>query len=321
MPRIFSLSSYLRARFGTRVQKIPLDAGFTCPNRDGTLSRNGCIFCNPRGSGSGLLEEGLDIGEQWFRWRNRLGRRYGASLFIAYLQSFSNTHGPPSRLAAVLDELRGLPDLVGTAVGTRPDCLDSEKLSLLAKMPGSERWLEMGLQSAHDETLARINRGHDSDVFARWTRFAAAAGLHVCAHVIIGLPGEDREHALATMDFINGLPVRGVKFHNLYVCHDTRLAEMHGHGEYETWSRDRYIETLVHCLARLRSDIVVQRLTGDAAPGELVAPRWAGDKRALRMAIDKYLEDNDIWQGKETDAAHGPPAWFKPTAQPPWSKP
>ena len=300
MNRYRSLSTYFRERFGGRVQKIPLDAGFTCPNRDGTLSRLGCVFCNPKGSGSGLGAQGLSLAAQWDYWRERFSRKYKTARFLAYLQSFSNTHGPAENLARVLDQLAPLPGLAGLAVGTRPDCLDSEKLALLSAFPSEEIWLELGLQSSHDPTLARINRGHAAEAFTHMVTLAANAGLKICAHVIAGLPGETPAHFLRTIDFLNALPISGIKLHNLYVCRDTPLADDWKQGNYRPLEREEYLHSwLIPALKHLRPDIVIQRLTGDPAPGELLAPPWCSDKSALLSALHTALEAGDVRQGTE----------------------
>lgn len=319
--RLHLLATYLRLRFGARVQKVPLDAGFSCPNRDGTLSRGGCVFCNPRGSGSGLGEDGLTLEEQWTVWTGRYARTRNAGLFIAYLQSFSNTYGPIDKLRRVLGVLPTLPGIVGTAVGTRPDCVDNERLDLVAALPLPEVWLELGLQSAHDATLARINRGHDAAASERAVRDATARGLRVCAHLMAGLPGESGDDFLATVDWVNRLPVHGVKFHGLYVCEHTTLARQWREGAYVPMTREAYADLIARALPRLRPEIVIQRLTGDPAGNELLAPDWAGDKRATTARIHELLAQRDTWQGKEIEgnavdglgaspALAAPPAWF-----------
>jgi len=327
----YSLSAYLRQQCGRRVQKIPLDAGFSCPNRDGSLSRKGCLFCNARGSGSGLRDQGLDLAGQWHAWRSHYRRRLKNASFIAYLQSFSNTHGPVSKLREVLEQIRHLPDLAGLAVGTRPDCLDHEKLSVLAEFgttaaqkdiagPGAENfqlWLELGLQSANDTVLQRINRGHDFACFQTACEQAAAQGLRVCVHLIAGLPGENRQSFLHSVAAVNALPVHGVKFHNLYVCQGSPLASIWRRGGYRPLELQQYLDWLAAALCLLRSDIVVHRLTGDPAPGELLAPAWAADKRALLQALRVGMAQAGLWQGCRQDAAMGPPAWFSPHAASP----
>lgn len=311
--RLHQLATYLRLRFGARVQKVPLDAGFSCPNRDGTLSRGGCVFCNPRGSGSGLGEEGLTLEEQWTVWTGRYARTRNAGLFIAYLQSFSNTYGPLDKLRRVLGVLPTLSGIVGAAVGTRPDCVDNERLDMVAALPLPEVWLELGLQSAHDATLARINRGHDAATSERAVRAAAARGLRVCAHLMAGLPGESAEDFLATVDWVNRLPVHGVKFHGVYVCKHTALARQWREGAYVPTTREEYADLMARALPRLRPEIVIQRLTGDPAGDELLAPDWAGDKRATTARIHALLAERDTWQGRDV-AEHAPNGPNKPGA-------
>ncbi len=319
----YALSTYLRQRFGRRVQKIPLDAGCSCPNRDGTLSRRGCLFCNAKGSGTGLLEKGLNLAAQWNHWRGVYNRGPTAASFIAYLQSYSNTHGPVSRLRETLGQITALPDLVGLAVGTRPDCLDREKLALLASLPRDpfvEIWLELGLQSADNQVLERINRGHDLETFVRACHAAADHGLFVCAHLIAGLPGEDKSGFLRGIRTLNQLPVQGVKFHSLYVCAGSPLADIWRKGEYAPLTLERYLDWIADGIALLRPDMVVQRLTGDPAPDELLAPPWAAVKRSVRAGILAELRSRNLWQGKALTPEAPVPSWFDPEAPPAFAK-
>lgn len=295
--RYLSLSNDLRHRFGGRVQKIPLDAGFTCPNRDGTLSHTGCVFCNPGGSGTGNFSRGVGLEEQWDILTARLGRKYKTSLFLAYLQSYSNTYCSVDRLRQVLEEIRPLGGRVGLCLGTRPDCLDDEKLALLAGAGLGELWLDLGLQSCNDATLRRINRGHDASCFERTCRAAAKRGIKVCAHVIAGLPGEGGEDLLRTVEYLNALPVAGIKFHNVYVCKGAALAGMWKKGDFEPPGMQDYVHWLCRALANLRPDIVVHRLASDPAPGELLAPEWAGNKEQVLGLLYDLLEIRDIRQG------------------------
>ena len=320
MRRTYSLSAFNRQKHGERVQKIPLDAGFSCPNRDGSLSRSGCVFCNPRGSGSGQLERGMSLADQWRFWRDHHRERNNLSLFVAYLQSYSNTHGPIERLEATLDALRPLPDLAGLSLGTRPDCLDEAKLELLAaqreRLGVDDVSLELGLQSASDGTLAHINRGHDVAAFRNATLSAHHRGLSVVAHVVAGLPHpadrEGRDELLASVELLNGLPVSGVKFHNLYVCRGADLERMYADGAYVPLTQPEYLDWLSEALMRLRPNIVVHRLNANPAKGELVAPAWAGNMRGLHNAVRDHLDANDVWQGKRNGAEDGPPPWFSP---------
>ena len=212
------LNSYLKGRFGERVQKITLDAGLTCPNRDGRVGAGGCLYCNARGSGTGAWGRGQSIPAQMEAGIARLSRRYGAARFIAYFQSFSNTYAPLARLRELYEAALASPQVVGLSIGTRPDCLGDDVLDLLAGYARDRLvWLELGLQSAHDATLARLNRGHDAACFSEAAARAAARGLAVVAHVILGLPGEGPREMAATARYLARLPVHGVKIHLLYV--------------------------------------------------------------------------------------------------------
>lgn len=283
------LAEHWRERFGCRVQKAPLDAGFTCPNRDGSISSRGCVFCNERGSGTGLGARGLSLSGQWDAIVPNLKRKYKTSAFVAYLQSFSNTYGPVERLVRVVGEVRRLPGIRGLCIGTRPDCIDDAKLGVLAGAGFDELWLEMGLQSANDDTLKRINRGHDSACFARACRMAEERGVAVCAHLIAGLPGEGPEDFLRSVDFIASLPVQGVKFHNLYVCRGTALAAMWECGELPLPSREEYAAWVSEALDRLAPGTVVHRLVSDPGPDELLAPAWSADKQPTLSLIESRL--------------------------------
>jgi len=320
MLRYYSLSSHTRQHYGKRVQKIPLDGGFSCPNRDGTISREGCIFCNPRGSGSGFGKKGMTFAEQWQFWREIHTKNHKLELFTAYLQSYSNTHGPIEKLAAALNALEGLPGLENLSLGTRPDCLDDAKLDLLAEQKAalglSEVSLELGLQSANNDTLARINRGHTAENFASAVEAANSRGLNVVAHIIAGLPTENgkegEKELLESIDFINALPVHGVKFHNLYVCRDTNLAKLYEAGKYTPMELPEFLSQLSAALMHLKPTTIIHRLNGNPLEGELLAPSWAANMRRMHNTIRAYFKEHDIWQGKINGAEEGIPEWFSP---------
>lgn len=219
MKRYSDYNAYLRSLFGERVQKISVDAGLTCPNRDGTLSRSGCIYCNAKGSGTGAFARGLSVSQQIEAGKIGAMKKYKARKFLAYFQSFTNTYAPVDHLKALYDEALSCDGVVGMAVGTRPDCVDKEKIDLLdAYTKDYLVWLEYGLQSAHDATLALINRGHDFKAFEAAVALAAPKKkLNVCAHIILGLPGETRAMMLENANILGGLGVNGVKIHLLYV--------------------------------------------------------------------------------------------------------
>ncbi len=300
MKRYRDLNTYLREIFGERVQKIPIDAGFGCPNRDGSISDKGCIFCDSRGSGTGaLINKGISIKAQVEAAREYLKKRYKAKKFIAYFQSFTNTYAPVSRLKEVYDQALCFEDIVGISIGTRPDCVDEEKLRLIASYKEQYMvWIEYGLQSAHDTTLNRINRGHDVACFERAVRMTERYGINICAHVILGLPGEDRDMMLDTARYISSLPIHGVKIHLLYVVEGTPLAEMYKRGELRCLDMEEYVGLVVDFLEVLRPDIVIQRLTGDPVRDELVAPAWAKEKGKVLRMIQEGLEKRNTYQGR-----------------------
>jgi len=286
----YDLNAFLRERFGCRVQKISVDAGLSCPNRDGTLSTGGCIYCNARGSGTGAHLRGMGIAEQLEKGKAFLSKRYKARKFLAYFQSYSNTYAPVETLERLYAEALGVPDVVGLSIGTRPDCVDESKLALLESLARDHLiWIEYGLQSARDETLARINRGHDFQCFERAVAATRGRGIHICAHVILGLPGETRNHMRRTADALAALKIDGVKLHLLYVVKGTPLETLYRDGDYQPLEQAEYVDLVCDFLERLPPETVIQRLTGDPHEEELVAPFWALDKQATVNMIHERL--------------------------------
>ena len=301
LKRYYDYNSYLRGIFGERVQKISLDAALNCPNRDGTISDKGCIYCDSRGSGTGaMILHGLSIGEQILKGRRFAERRYKAKKFIAYFQSFTNTYAPADRLKALYDQALNHPGMVGLSVATRPDCVNPEILRLLGSYQENHLvWIEYGLQSSHDSTLARINRGHTIACFDRAVKWAQDSGLNVCAHIILGLPGETRQMILETARYLAERRLNGVKIHLLFVVKGTPLATLYEKGEYRCLERDEYVELVVDFLELLPPTMVIHRLTGDPVGSELLAPLWAKDKSQSLNLIRKRLEERNAWQGKK----------------------
>lgn len=296
--RYTAFADELRRVFGCRVQRISVDAGFTCPNRDGTAGTGGCIFCGGKGSGSFGIRPELSVTHQLVHGKDFLARRYGAAKFLAYFQAYSNTYAPVERLRLLYDEALAVPDVDGLIVGTRPDCLPSEVLDLLA---GYARrtyfWLELGLQSPLDRTLTSLNRGHDFASFVDTVARSRERGIRVCAHVILGLPGESREEMVATAEILNGLGVEGVKLHQLHVMKGTVLEEMYRRGEVRCMERDAYVDIVCDFLERLDSRIVIHRLVGDAPADHLVAPDWSLRKGEVLDAVDVELARRGTRQG------------------------
>ena len=287
------LNTYFRSRFGGRVHKVTVDAGFNCPNRDGSLSTGGCIFCNAKGSGTGAHGQGLSITQQIERSKIRIARRFKTNKLMAYFQAFTNTYAPIAALKACYDEALAVENVVGLAIGTRPDCIDDTILDLLQGYTDNHLiWIEYGLQSAHDRTLARINRGHDVACFERAVEATKGRRINICAHVILGLPGESRQEMLATADRIAAMGIDAVKLHLLYVVRGTPLEHLYRDGHYRCLGQREYARRVVAFIERLPDTMIIQRLTGDPHPRELVAPQWALQKKETLDALDAYIAKN-----------------------------
>jgi len=296
--RYYSLSADLRKRFGCRVQKITVDAGLTCPNRDGAVGAGGCIYCNADGSGSGAFAKGVSIKEQIEIGKKAMIRRYKAKKFLVYFQSYSNTYAPADHLAHIYHEALTIDGVVGLCIGTRPDCVSEPVLDLLANLSREYLvWLEYGLQSAHDQTLAVINRGHDCATFKRAVQESQKRSIRTCAHIILGLPGENRAMIGQTAQFLANLDIDGIKLHLLYVVKGTPLEHLYNQGQHRCLTRKEYVDWTCDVLERLPKTAVIHRLTGDPHPDELVAPKWSLDKRGTLAAIEQRLEERDTRQG------------------------
>jgi len=296
--RYNSFSEELKRVFGCRVHRISVDAGFSCPNRDGTAGTSGCIYCGGRGSGAHGILRDATVAEQIEAGREVMVRKYKARRFIAYFQAYSNTYAPAETLRSLYDQALAVEDVVGLIVGTRPDCLPPETVALLAEYARKTYfWLELGLQSPLDRTLELLRRGHDFAAFESAVRACRDAGIRVCAHVILGLPGESGEEMLATADVLNRLGVEGVKIHLLHVMKETPLEEMYRRGEVPLLDRDDYVGLVCDFLERLRPETSIQRLTGDGGHDHLVAPLWSLRKFEVLNAIDYELERRGTRQG------------------------
>jgi uncharacterized protein len=298
--RYTDYNSYLRKIFGERVQKIAVDAGLTCPNRDGTLSEEGCMYCNAKGSGTGAFAKGMGIRQQIEAGKIPMMKKYKAKKFLAYFQSYSNTYTGVDHMRRMFDAALSCEGVVGMAIGTRPDCIDKEKLDLIASYTKSYLvWLEYGLQSVHDVTLDKINRGHRFQHFLDAVALTRERGIQICAHVILGLPGETREMMLESARYLARSGINGIKIHLLYVIKGTPLDRMFLAGRYRPMEQEQYVETVCDFLELLPADIVIQRITGDPHGSELRAPAWAGRYRETFNRIQQTLEGRDAFQGKK----------------------
>jgi len=291
-------SEHLKERFGARVHKISVDAGFGCPNRSGGRAGAGCLFCDSGGSGAVGIERQLSIAEQLERGKEVMSRKYKAGKFMAYFQPFSNTFAPVNRLRALYDEALAVDDILGLAVGTRPDCAPAEVLELLVEYhQRTYFWLELGLQSSHDRTLAWMRRGHDFATFGRTCREARARGLRVCAHVILGLPGESHDEMLETADALAELQVEGVKLHLLHVLSNTPLGDLYVANQIRVMQMQEYVELVVDVMERLHPATLIHRLTGDGPRAQLLAPLWSLNKWEVLNAIDEKFSRRGTRQG------------------------
>jgi uncharacterized protein len=297
-PRINLWSRALRERFGGRVQRVALDAGMSCPNVDGTVTTGGCVFCDASGSRAPYAQPDLPLHEQLAHGIERLGRRFGAERFIAYLQPRSNTHAPVERLRAVFTEALDHPQVVGLALGTRADCLPDAVLDLLAEINAHHPvWLEVGLQSARDETLQWMNRAHTVAQWREAVDRAKARGLSVATHLILGLPTDTPADGQRAMELINHHGIDGVKFHMLCVDRHARLASLHRREPLRLLTREEYVWAVCDRLERLRPEAQVMRLVSDCPADRLIAPAWLSDKASTLRAIERELERRDTRQG------------------------
>jgi hypothetical protein len=302
--RYYDLKSYWRNRFGGQVYKLPIDAGFTCPNRDGAVAAGGCIYCDGRGSRlrqAGILPsvtEQITRGQIYYRKHRRAGQ------FIAYFQTFTNTYGPLDDLKRLYDEALAQEDVIGLSVGTRPDCVPDPVILLLEGYAQDYHvWLEFGLQSMHDRTLNLINRGHSRAIFVDAVQRAAGKRIQICAHIIVGLPGESREEILETARFLAALPIQGIKIHALLVLRGTALGKQYEEGRIALMTRDDYVHTVCDILEILPPEMVIQRLTADGYHDIFLAPQWAANKMEVLNAIDRELERRNSHQGSDQSLA------------------
>jgi radical SAM protein (TIGR01212 family) len=297
--RYYAYNFFLRHKFGGRVQKVSIDAGFTCPNVDGAVARGGCTFCDnrsfspsrrlPRRSVVGQIDEGI----------RRLKWRYDVDRFMAYFQPATNTYAPVERLRPLFEAAAAHPKVVGLAIGTRPDCVPEDVLELLTEIAGQTHLsVEYGMQTMHDRSLDWMNRGHHHDAFVDAMERSRGRGFEICAHVMLGLPGESHADMLATARELARLRPSAVKIHNLYAVKNTPLADQVASGEVALMGRDVYIRTLVDFLELLPPDCIVERISGEAPPDYFIGPSWCLDKPAVRAAFHAELDRRDTWQGK-----------------------
>lgn len=294
-----TLNEHFREVFGCKVYKLSLSVATTCPNRDGTLSTGGCIFCNEKGSGNFAESPLLPASKQIEKAKQRLINKTDAKKFIAYFQSFTSTYLPPEYLRSKLTEAVVLPEIVGISVATRPDCLGDGIIDVLKEIAAVKPlYVELGLQTSKAETIEYIRRHYDNSVYASAVKKLHEIGANVVTHIIIGLPGETEEDIYSTVKFAVKCGTDGVKFHSLHVITGTDLHKEYVLGKVPYLSLQKYTEILSECIRLLPPETVVHRLTGDGDKKELISPLWSADKKKVLNYINKYMRDNNVIQGE-----------------------
>ena len=296
--RYLSFDQAMRRRFGTKIYKLSLDAGFGCPNRDGTLGTRGCSFCSARGSGEFAASAWLPIGEQLACARARVSHKNPGGKYVAYFQSYTNTYAPPERLRSLFSAAIAPADVVALDVATRPDCLGPEVLEVLAELADRKPlWVELGLQTIHPATARAIRRGWALPVFDEAVKNLHAIGAEVIVHQILGLPGETPEMMVETARYISDSGAEGIKLHLLHILDDADLCAEYLAGRVRVMEKEEYFCALSACLRVLRPEMVVHRLTGDGDKRHLVAPLWSADKKRVLNDMNRYFARYDVIQG------------------------
>ncbi len=289
----------MREKFGVKVFKVTLDAGFTCPNRDGSIAKGGCTFCSARGSGDFAGSRRDDLVTQFSQIRDRQHGKWPNASYIGYFQAYTNTYAPVEELREYYEVVLKQPGVVGLSIATRPDCLPDDVVDYLAEL--NERtylWVEMGLQTVHESTSRLINRAHDTACYLDAVRRLRERGIRVCAHIIYGLPQESHDMMLATGRAVAEMDVQGIKIHLLHLMRKTPMVKQYEAGLLQFLERDEYIGLVVDTLELMPPELIVQRLTGDAPRDLLIGPKWSLDKWPVLNGIDAELRRRDSWQGK-----------------------
>lgn len=299
--RYYSFNRYLQDRFGVKVYKVTLDAGFTCPNRDGSVGWGGCTFCNNEGfsvNSRADRRKTKSIEEQLQEGMAFKSRRYKARKFLAYFQAYTNTYGSVDHLKDLYDRALSFPDVVGLSIGTRPDCAGDEVLDLIEGYARrTEVWLEYGLQSAHDRTLELINRGHDFACFVDALNRTQGRNIHICVHVVLGLPGETRDDMLETARLLGRMEFQGIKIHLLHILRNTVMERQYQRGELRLMEQEEYASLVVDFLEWIPPHVTIHRLSADAPPGSLVAPQWCLNKASVLRSIHEEMDRRHFKQG------------------------
>ena len=296
MTGCYTLNDYCKKEFGHKLYKLSLSGGMTCPNRDGSLSFGGCIFCSEKGSGE-FSEKG-DIKEQIERAKLRVKNKNSSGKYIAYFQSFTNTYAPSGYLEKICTEAISAPYIEVLSIATRPDCLEDDKIKLLKKLNETKPvWVELGLQSVKETSVKYIRRSYENEKYVRAVNELNKSGIKVVTHIILGLPGETKEDMLESINFAVKCGTWGLKLHMLYVSSDAPIYSDYLAGKVKTFEKDEYISLLEYLIPRIPEDIVLHRITGDGDKKTLVSPLWSGNKKDVLNSINKAFKDDDITQG------------------------
>jgi len=297
--RYHTLNWELRKQFGGKVFKIPLDAGFTCPNRDGKLSDRGCLFCSPRGSGDFSGDRNFELAQQFDQLKAIMHKKWPQGKYIAYFQAFSNTYADAKHLRELYEFAVNQPDTVGLAIATRPDCVPDEVLDLLAEFnQKTYLWVELGLQTIHKKTAGQMNLQYDFDVFQQALYNLHNRGIMTVAHIILGLPGETHEMMQATGEALAKLPIQGLKIHLLHLMKNTPLAQIYAEKTFPYLTREEYVDLVVDILEQMPASVIIHRLTGDSPRSTLIGPEWSLNKWEVLNSIDNRLIERNTWQGR-----------------------
>ena len=297
-----SLDYMLRERFGEKVYKVTLNGGMSCPNRDGKLGTRGCIFCSAGGSGDFAADSSLSITEQIDRQISILSAKRPIHKYIAYFQAFTNTYAPVEYLEKIFTEALSHPGIAALSIGTRPDCLGKDVVTLLSRLNRQKPvWVELGLQTIHEKTAAYIRRGYPLSCFEDAVKRLRSEDIEVIVHTILGLPGESTQDILNTMEYLNHQDIQGIKLQLHHVLRGTDLASDYEKGLFCTYERDEYISLVISCLEHLRPDMVIHRITGDGPKDLLIAPLWASRKREVLNLLHHQMKENHNYQGRQTN--------------------
>ncbi len=301
--RYHTWNYYLRHTYHSKVFKVPLDAGMTCPNRDGTCGYGGCTYCTATGSGEFAGQRSDDLMSQFLAGKKRMKAKWNG-MAMPYFQAFTNTYAPLPVIKQMLTPFMGVDEIPAICIATRSDCLEADKIAYLHQCAqAKDIWIELGLQSVHDETARVIHRGHTFDQFYDCIQRLSKTKLHICVHLINGLPTEDEAKMIESVQVLSTLPIHAIKIHMLHIMKNTEMARQYEQNSFPLLSLDEYVNIVIQQLEILPPEIIIQRLSGDGAQCDLIAPRWSANKKVVLNTIDKEMIRRNTWQGRRYTAS------------------